>query len=117
MESLTIKQVSFLTWVNRNYEWLKMKGFEPSIQSFPHWLYEILLKGEYSNEDKFHINYTIKFIKAMGLTTYNSDWTWDKDGAELDWLCNVRGVGISNTRNGSKFIVMPNGGTTLGTIK
>jgi hypothetical protein len=107
MESLTIKQHQFLIWVNRNYEWLKIRGFEPSIQSYQHWLYEILMKHEYTEEDKFHINYTIKFIKAMGLTTYNRDWTWDKNGAELDWLCNVRSVG---------FIKMPNGGTTTGVI-
>ena len=117
MKPLTIKQHKFLVWLNQNYEWLKSKGFEAPIQSFPHFLYEIILRGEYDEDDKFYINYTIKFMKGMGLVTYNPDWVWDKDGAELDWLCNVRGVGISNTRNGSKFIVMPNGGTTLGTIK
>ena len=93
MYSLSQEQTSFLTWVNRNYEWLKTKGFEPSIQAFQHWNYKILLDGNYTEEDKFHINYTIKFIKGMGLTTYNKDWTWDKDGAELDWLVNSRPIG------------------------
>lgn len=90
MISLTEQQASFLAWVNRNYEWLKMKGFEPPIQSFPHWLYGILLAGEYSEDDKFYINYTIKFIKGIGLTTYHQYWTWDKNGAHLDWLVNVK---------------------------
>lgn len=94
MKSLTIKQHKFLVWLNHNYEWLKSKGFEAPIQSFPHWLYEILLKGEYDEDDKFYINYTIKFIKAMGLVTYNPDWVWDKNGAELDWLCNARPLGV-----------------------
>lgn len=107
MESLTIKQQEFLLWLNRNYEWLKTKGFQPSIQSFPHWLYEILNTGEYTEDDKFHINYTIKYLRGIGLTTYNKEWTWDKYGAELDWLVNVKSVG---------FIKMPRGGTTMGTI-
>lgn len=104
MYSLTIKQQDFLLWVNRNYEWLKTKGFKPSIQSFPHWLYEILNTGEYTDDDRFHINYTIKYLRGIGLTTYNKEWTWDKNGAELDWLVNV-----VTTPNGSKFFKIPNG--------
>ena len=94
MNSLTIKQTIFLAWVQRNYEWLKSKGFEPPIQSYPHWLYGIITSGEYTELDKMMINETIQFIKGLGLNTYNQHWTWDKGGAELDWLVNLRTVGI-----------------------
>ena len=93
MQLLSQHQTSFLAWVSRNYEFLKSKGFEAPIQSFPHWLYGILLAGEYNEDDKFYINYTIKFIKGIGLTTYHHHWTWDKNGAEMDWLVNVKSYG------------------------
>ena len=93
MQLLSQHQTSFLAWVSRNYEFLKSKGFEAPIQSFPHWLYGILLAGEYTEDDKFYINYTIKFIKGIGLTTYHHHWTWDKNGADMDWLVNVKSYG------------------------
>ena len=49
-----------------------------------------MVSGGYSDDDKKHIDNTIKFIKRLGLTTYNKDWTWDKNGAELDWIVNLR---------------------------
>jgi hypothetical protein len=111
MYSLSQEQTSFLTWVNRNYEWLKTKGFEPSIIAFQHWNYKILLDGNYTEEDREHINYTIKFIKGrLGLTTYNKDWTWDKHGAEMDWLVNVKSAGFIKTPRGNW------GTTAIGTI-
>jgi hypothetical protein len=93
MQLLSQHQTSFLAWVSRNYGFLKSKGFEAPIQAFPSWLYGILLAGEYNEDDKFYINYTIKFIKGIGLTTYHHHWTWDKNGAELDWLVNVKSYG------------------------
>mgnify|MGYP000240608687 CR=1 FL=1 len=86
---LNTQQIKFLSWVNRNYEWLRSKGFEPPIQSFPHWVHGVLIMGWYNEDDKFYINYTIKFIKAMGLKTFNPNWIWDKNGPELDWLVNI----------------------------
>ena len=109
-ETLTNEQTQFLIWIQRNYEFLKHMRFEPPIQSYPHWLYEILLKGVYTTtRDRDIINYTIKYLRGMGLKTYNKDWTWDKNGAEMDWLCNVR-VGIIKMPRGNS------GTTTIGTI-
>ena len=90
MQIIQPEQYKFLTWLNRNYEWLKSKGFEPPIQSYPHWLYDMIRRGNYTEEDKGYINYTIKFLRNIGLKTYHSKWTWDKNGAELDWIINVK---------------------------
>jgi hypothetical protein len=87
---LTEKQHNFLSWLARNYEWLKTKGYSHNWQPLQHNLHRIMVSGGYSDDDKKHIDNTIKFIKRLGLTTYNKDWTWDKNGAELDWIVNLR---------------------------
>jgi hypothetical protein len=113
-QSLTIKQQDFLLWVQRNFEFLKHKGFHPPIQSYPHWLYEILNTGEYSDDDKGYIDYTIKYMKGIGLVTYNKEWTWDKNGAELDWLNNLKVAGKDG--NGNKFYNQPGANRWYGTL-
>jgi len=90
MYPLTKEQKQFLSWLNRNYEWLISRGFKAEPQPFQHNIHRIMIDGMYSNTDKNTILKTIKFINGMGLTTYHKEWTWDKYNADLDWLINVK---------------------------
>ena len=92
MYILTPDQKQFLSWLNRNYEWLKSRGFKSETQPFQHNIHRIMVDGMYSDTDKNVILKAIKFIRGMGLTTYHKDWTWDRDEdvSNLDWLINVK---------------------------
>ena len=87
---ISIQQYSFLQWVNRNYEWLKMKGYNTTWQPFQHNIHRIMVSSGYSDEDREYLKELIRFINGLGLKTYKRDWTWDKNGAELDWIVNLR---------------------------
>lgn len=87
--TITSEQILFLKWVTRNYEFLKHKGFKEPTQPFQHWVYGLLMGGTYTRNDRSIINYTIGFLRGIGMTTYKKDWEWDKNGAELDWIVNV----------------------------
>jgi len=86
---LTIEQYTFLMWVNRNYEWLKGKGYRTTWQPVQHNIHRIMVSSGYTDEDREYLKELIRFINGMGLKTYKRDWTWDKKGAELDWLVNT----------------------------
>lgn len=49
-----------------------------------------MVSSTYTDEDKKHIDELIRFIKGLGINTYKRDWTWDKNGAQLDWIVNLR---------------------------
>jgi hypothetical protein len=92
MYPLTKEQKQFLSWLNRNYEWLKSRGFKSETQPFQHIIHRIMVDGTYSDMDKNTILKAIKFIRGMGLVSYHKGWTWDgdKDVNNLDWLVNVK---------------------------
>jgi hypothetical protein len=92
MYPLTKEQKQFLSWLNRNYEWLKSRGFKSETQPFQHIIHLIMVDGMYSDRDKNTILKAIKFIRGMGLVSYHKGWTWDgdKDVNNLDWLINVK---------------------------
>lgn len=87
---LTIQQYTFLMWVNRNYEWMKLKGYKTTFQPFQHLVHRIMVSSEYTEEDKLMMDGVIRFLRGVGLKTYHKHWTWERDGAELDWLMNMR---------------------------
>ncbi len=87
---LSIQQYTFLQWVNRNYEWLKMKGYNTTWQPVQHNIHRIMVSSGYTDEDGEYLRELIRFIRGLGLRTYKRDWTWDKNGADLDWLMNMR---------------------------
>jgi hypothetical protein len=89
MNLLKVQQREFLVWVNHNYEWMKTKGFT-SNQPYQHIIYEVLVRGEYNEEEKHIIGDSVRFLHSIGLNTYKRDWVWDKNGAELDWLLNSK---------------------------
>jgi hypothetical protein len=86
---LTIQQYTFLKWVNRNYEWMKTKGYKTTYQPFQHRVHRMMVSSEYTEEDKLMMDGVRRFLGGIGLKTYNRDWTWDRSGAELDWLVNT----------------------------
>jgi hypothetical protein len=92
MYPLTKEQKQFLSWLNRNYEWLVSRGFKSETQPFQHNIHRIMVDGTYSDTDKNTILKAIKFIRGMGLVSYHKGWTWDgdKDVNNLDWLVNVK---------------------------
>jgi hypothetical protein len=49
-----------------------------------------MVSSTYTDEDKIQIDNLIRFIKGLGISTYNRDWTWDVNGAQLDWIVNLR---------------------------
>jgi hypothetical protein len=87
---LTTEQHSFLIWVNRNYEWLKMKGYTTKWQPTQHNIHRIMVSSGYTDEDRVYLKELLRFINGLGLVTYKRDWIWDKNGAELDWTVNVK---------------------------
>ena len=87
--------------MNRNYEWLKSKGFSHNWQPFQHNVHRIMVSSTYTDEDKEQIDNLIRFIKGLGISTYNRDWTWDVNGAQLDWIVNLRNDG--STFNSSSY--------------
>ncbi len=49
-----------------------------------------MVSSGYTDEDGEYLRELIRFIRGLGLRTYKRDWTWDKNGAELDWIVNLR---------------------------
>lgn len=90
MQQLNPNQQKFLLWLNRNYDWMKSIGYHPMNQPYQHTIYNILIAGEYDERDKEIINYSIKFLRGLGMKTYYPEWEWKKGNAELDWLINIR---------------------------
>ena len=49
-----------------------------------------MVSSGYTDDDREYLKELIRFIRGLGLKTYKRDWTWDKNGAELDWIVNLR---------------------------
>lgn len=49
-----------------------------------------MVSSGYTDEDREYLRELIRFVHGLGLRTYKRDWTWDKNGAELDWIVNLR---------------------------